>query len=252
MTIYNLPNDMNAFTKYNCKALEYYREVLKNEAENKIFQGIPPSTPQAKISHIQPPSPRPTYTSISSRPYNPEPENTTWLGSAKTYLGGTLGKASEMVSNTSAGGIFDGIRNVTANAIDISKEIGSNIADRISGNDTLKNIGMKGVGVLATVGELAYEGANMAINRVKGGKYSDYGKDKYIGGSSEKLYMENVKSGNYYGGSGEYQPPGSGAYPSFNKPNTYSQQSYSSNDYSSEKLNAGGRTTGFFLPNRNN
>lgn len=252
MNMYNLPNDMNAFTKYNCKALEYYREVLKNEADNKIFQGIPPSTTQAKTSHIPAPSPRPTYTSISSRPYKPEPEDTTWLGSAKTYLGGTLGKASEMVSNTSAAGIIDGIRNVTVNAIDISKEIGSNIADKISGSDTLKNIGMKGVGVLASVGEFAYEGANMAINRVKGGKYSEYGKDKYIGGTSEKLYVESVKSGNYSGGSGEYQPPGSGNYPSFSKSNTYSQQSYSPNDYSSERLNSGGRTTGFFLGNRNN
>ena len=75
MSSYMLPSDMNIYTKYNCKALEYYREVLKNEAENKIFQGIPPSSSQAGISHVSPPPPRPSYTSISSRPYNPEPEN---------------------------------------------------------------------------------------------------------------------------------------------------------------------------------
>ncbi|OMJ85577.1 hypothetical protein SteCoe_13052 [Stentor coeruleus] len=251
MKIYGLSNDMNAFTKYNSKALEYYREVLKNEAENNIFQGIPPNSTQAKISLMPPPPPRPTYTSISSRPYIPEPEDKTWLSSAKTYIGGTLGKASEIVSNTSAVGIIDGIKNVTVNAYDISKEIGSNLADKISGSNTLKNIGMKGVEVLASVGEFAYEGANMAINRVKGGKYSEYGSN-YIGGTSEKLYVENGKSGGYSGGNGEYQMHGSNSYTSYGRSNMYSQQNYSSNDYTSERLNNGGRTTGFFLSNRNN
>ncbi|OMJ70295.1 hypothetical protein SteCoe_31761 [Stentor coeruleus] len=71
-----LPNDMNAFTKYNCKALEYYREVLKHESENKFFQGCPPSLSQSRVSLMLPPPsrPMPTYTSISSRPYNTEPE----------------------------------------------------------------------------------------------------------------------------------------------------------------------------------
>ncbi|OMJ70293.1 hypothetical protein SteCoe_31759 [Stentor coeruleus] len=249
MEMYCLPNDMNAFTKYNCKALEYYREVLKYESENKIFQGCPPSLSQSRVSLMPPPPPpsrpMPTYTSISSRPYNPEPEDSSWLGSAKSYIGGTIGKASEIVSGTTAGDIIDGIRNVTVNAIDISKEIGSNIAGKIATPETLKNIGQKSVDALATVGGFAYEGAQLAINRVKG-------KDNFTSSSSEKLYMESLRSGNYSGGSGNYQPPNQGNYPSFNRSNTYSQASYSSDDYNSERLNAPGRTTGFFLSNRPN
>lgn len=258
MEMFGLPNDMNAFTKYNCKAIEYYREVLKHEAENKIFQGCPPSTSQARVSLMPPPPPpsrpMPTYTSISSRPYKPEPEDSSWLGSAKSYIGGTIGKASEIVSGTTAGEIIDGIRNVTVNAIDISKEIGTSLAGKIASPDTLKNIGQKSVGVLASVGGFAYEGAQFAINKVKGGNYSDFGsKDRFTNNNpSEKLYMESLRSGNYSGGSGNYQPPNSGNYPSFNRSNTYSQASYSSDDYNSERLNAPGRSTGFFLSNRPN
>ena len=249
METYMLPTDMNVYTKYNCKALLYYREVLKNEAENKIFQGIPPSMSQARISQVAPPPPRPTYTSISSRPYNPEPENKGWIESAKGYMGGAIEKASEIVSNASGNGIIHGIKNVTSSVVDYSKEIGSNIADKI-GSDSLKTIGQKSVSALAVVGGFAYEGAQMAINKVKGGKYSEYSYvDDYTSNrTSEKLYNNDSKSGSMHGGNGYYQPPEAQNYSSFHRGNTYN----SSANFSTDTLHVPQRSNTFFLTNRTN
>ena len=250
MEMFNLPSDMNIFSKYNCRALEYYREILKNEAENKIFTACPPTSAQASVSQVAPPPPRPTYTSISSRPYSYEPEDRGWIGAAKNAMGGAFGKASEMVSGASSSGIIDGIKNATATAIDFSRELGSNIVDKI-GSDSLKNIGMKSVDVLSQVGGIAYEGAQIAINRVKGGKYSEYSSvDRYTGNNTaERLYGNmDGKSGNYSGGSGYYQPPETYGSSSINRSNTYS----SSYNYSSEKLNVPNKNSGFFLGGRSN
>ena len=243
METYMLPSDMNIYTKYNCKALIYYREVLKNEVENKIFQGMPPSMSQASISNIQPPPPRPTYTSISSRPYEPEHENKGWVQSAKGYMGGAMDKASEMVSNTSGSGFMYGLKNAASNAYDYSKEIGSNIADKI-GSESLKNIGQKSVNVLSAVGGFAYEGAQIAINKVKGGKNSGYTYvDDYTSNSTrERLYGNDAKA-NGSGGNGYYQPPESGNYSSFEKPNSYN----STANFSTDKLHVPNRTSTFFL-----
>lgn len=245
--LFSLPHDQNIFTKYNCKALIYYREILKHEAENKIYQGVPPSSSQAGISNIAPPPPRPTYTSIASRPYIPEPENKGWIQSAKGYMGGALEKASEMVSTASTSGIMHGIKNVTVNAIDYSKEIGSNLADRI-GSESLKNIGQKSVSVLSTVGGYAYEGAQKAINKVKGNKpdYS-YVDDYTSNNASEKLYG-NDRSRDSYNSGGYYQPPEAANYPSYQGSSTYNSHA----NYSTDKLNVPNRNSTFFLANRNN
>ena len=252
MEVYLLPSDMNIFTKFNCKALMYYREILKNEAENKIYQGVPPSISQAGISNVAPPPPRPSYTSISSRPYVPEPEKQGWVESAKGYMGGAFGKASEMVSNASTSGIMSGIKNATVTAIDYSKEIGSNLADRI-GSESLKDIGHKSVAVLSAVGGLAYEGAQKAINKVKGGKNSEYTfvDDYTANNASEKLYS-NDKNKEFSGGNGYYQPPESANYPGFQRNNTYNSYSNSSSSFSTDKLNVPNRNTGFFLGNNRN
>ena len=149
-----------------------------------------------------------------------------------------------MVSNASSNGLLDGIKNVTVSAYDYSKEIGSSIADKIT-PDSLKNIGQKSVSVLSTVGGLAYEGAQKAINKVKGGKYSEYTyvDDYTSNNTSEKLYRNDPKGGNYSGGNGFYQPPEVGAYPTYQR-NTASN-SYS--NFSSDKLNVPNRNSSFFL-----
>jgi hypothetical protein len=222
LEMYGLPSNMSLFSKYNSKALEYYREVLKAEAEDRIHGGMPPSLTQAMVSQVQPPPPRPTYTSLSSRPYIPEPVDNSWLGTAKNVVG----KASEIVSNATGAGIIDSLKIATVGAIDMSMELGSNIADRI-GSEGLKNFGQKSVNVLTTVGGLAYESAQMAINKVKG-------KD----GKSEKLYSNEWKNENYTSGSGAYRPPEGGF------------TSYSAGGYSNERLNVPSKSS--FLSSRGN
>ena len=229
MDMYSLPSNTNLFSKYNSKALEYYREVLKAESDDRIHGSMPPSFTQAQTTQVAPPPPRPTYTSLSSRPYIPEPVDNSWLGTAKTMVG----KAGEIVNNAKGAGLIDSLKNVTVGALDISMELGSNIADRI-GSDSLKSFGQKSVNVLSAVGGLAYESAQMAINKVKG-------KD----GKSDKLYTNEWKNEHYSSGSGAYRPPETG--------NSYSAQSYSNNSYSSfgsESLNVPRKTS--FLSNHGN
>lgn len=240
MDMYNLPSDMNIYHKYGCRALEYYREVLKSEADNKIYTGVPPNSSQAQISQAAPPPPRPTYTSISSHPYRSEPEPQGWLGSAKSYMGGALDKAGSLVSNASGSGFIEGIKNVTANAIDISKELGSSLAEKL-GSDSLKSIGQKSVSIISTVGELAYEGAQQAINKVKGGKYSEYSHVNSYGSSNAAERLYNTSSSGNSGGSGYYQPP-----ESYGRAGTASY-----NNYSSERLNVPNKNSGFFLAGGN-
>lgn len=229
MEMYSLPSNTNLFSKYNSKALEYYREVLKAESDDRIHGSMPPSFTQAQVSQAPPPPPRPTYTSLSSRPYMPEPVDNSWLGTAKTLVS----KAGEIANNASGVGIISSLKTVTTSAFDISLELGSNIADKI-GSDSLKSFGQKSVNVLSSVGELAYESAQMAINKVKGKE-----------SKSESFHGNEWKNGNYSSGSGAYRPPETG--------NSYSAQSYSGNSYSSfgsERLNAPNKTS--FLSNRGN
>lgn len=227
--MYSIPRDTNLFTKYNCKALEYYREMLKSESEDRILQAIPPSLTQGPISHVMPPPPRPTYTSISNRNYIPEPVDNSWLGAAKNVMG----KASEMVSSSSGSGFIDGLKTVTANAIGASIELGSNIADKI-GTDSFKSIGQRSVSVLTAVGELAYEGAQMAINKVK---------NKDATGNGERLYGNELKNGSYTSGSGFYRPPETGI-------GNYVPSGGGYSGYSSEKLNVPNKNS--FLSGRSN
>ena len=231
MKMYSLPSNSNLFSKYNSKALEYYREVLKAESDNRLHGSMPPSFTQAQVSQVAPPPPppRPTYTSVSSRPYIPEPVDNSWLGSAKTLAS----KAGEIVNNATGVGIISSLKTVTAGALDISMELGSNIADKI-GSDSLKSFGQKSVNVLSTVGGLAYESAQMAINKVKGKEVK-----------ADSYHTNEWKNEHYSSGSGAYRPPESGS--------SYSAQSYSNNSYSSfgsERLNAPNKTS--FLSNRGN
>lgn len=227
--LYSIPQSTNIFTKYNCKALEYYREMLKFESEDRILQLPPPSLSQGPISYATPPPPRPTYTSISNRNYIPEPVDNSWLGTAKNVMG----RASEIVSSASGSGFIDGLKSVTVNALEASKELGSNIADKIN-SDSLKNIGQKSVSVLSAVGELAYEGAQMAINKVK---------NKDASGTGEKLYSNELRSGNYSSGTGYYRPPDAGF-------GNYSNSGAGYSSYSSEKLNVPNKNS--FLSGRSN
>jgi hypothetical protein len=240
MELFSLPSRMDVYEKYSCRALEYYRAVLKCESENRLLAEPPPSTAQGREAKMRPPPPRPSYTSLASRPYQPEPEAQGWLGSAKSLVGSALDRASE-------GGFLEGIKNATVTAIDYSKELGGSIVDRI-GTDSLKNIGQKSVDVLTTVGGMAYDSAQMAINRVKGKKNEYLNRD----GNGE-VYRRDE----YRGQNGYYQPPssyGGGEYGQNRESYGQSRESYGQNresygNYSSDKLNAE-RNSGFFLANR--
>jgi Putative GTPase activating protein for Arf len=239
MEVYMIQPDLNIYTKYNCQGLQYYREILKNEADNKIYQGVPPNTAQARVSNVAPPPARPTYTSICSRPYNPEPENKGWMDTAKTYVGSAIEKASEIVSNTSSNGIIGSLKNVTVSAYDLSKGIGSTISDSIS-SGSLKSIGETTVAAITAVGGIAYEGAQNAIYRVKGKKdnYSSF--NDHSSSNTGERFFSREKSKEYAGSNGYYQPPQVEEQSSYSRSNTYT-------NYSSDKLNVPNRNKNFFL-----
>jgi len=210
-----MPDNSTVQFKYSTKAAEYYRELLKAEAERRQLNFPPPMASVALQSSANAPAPRPqvsrpSYESSNSYQYHSEPypkkeEPSSWWNTSKNLLGGVVNKAGEWASSVKESGLMDSIKSGAVTVLDKSKEVGSSVVEKIK--DT--NIGEKSLDALSSVGSYVSTGASAVYSKVRGTDKTSLYRDMedVQNDAGEKLFQPEPNS--QYGGQpkGSYVPP---------------------------------------------
>lgn len=156
---YAFAPDASIQVKYYSKAAEYYRDLLKSEAENRRLTYPPPSALEGlESSVVIPERPKP-------QEYLPE-NNASWWGGARNMFGSAIGKAGEWASTAAItvkdAKIVESLKNGASSVLERSREVSGNLAN----SESLKNIGEKSLEVMSTVKKMAYDGVNKAYSKV--------------------------------------------------------------------------------------
>jgi hypothetical protein len=161
---YTFQPDASIQTKYCSKAAEYYRDLLKSEAENRRLTFPPPSAIEGMESCISVPV---VKTRISTGEV--QGNNESWWGGAKSVFGSAFEKAGEWASNAAVtvkdAKIVESIKSGANSVIEKSKVVGGNIVERVN-SESLKNIGEKSLEVMSSMKRIAVNGVNMAYSKV--------------------------------------------------------------------------------------
>lgn len=135
---YDIPPSFTIQQKYYSRAAEYYRQLIKAEAEGRKLTYPPPTLHEGLQPYI------PIHVTSNALPYNSPPQyyqnyqkeeipdSSIW-GSAKNVLGNVIGKANELAYSTvetfTEQGVIGTLKNATSTAMEKSKEMIGTIAD---------------------------------------------------------------------------------------------------------------------------
>ncbi len=132
---YSFPPSYSIQQKYYSRAAEYYRQLLKGEAEGRRLTYPPPTLQEGLQPYI--PIPMTNYTPSYSRPtqyyenyQRNVPEDSSYWGSAKNIFGTVMEKAYSTVEAFSEQGVIGTLRSATSTAVEKSKEIIDTISVR--------------------------------------------------------------------------------------------------------------------------
>ena len=196
---YAFQPEVSIQTKYCSKAAEYYRDLLKSEAEFRRLTYPPPSATEGLESCIAMPGPRP-------RMQESLVENNTesWWGGARSMFGSAIGKAGEWANNAAVtvkdAKIVESLKSGANLMIEKSKVVGGSIAERVN-TESLKNIGEKSLEVMSNVKKMAYDGVNKAYARVsKNGQHEGEEDEEFKEESNEYELKERVSTNPIYKG----------------------------------------------------
>lgn len=161
---YDFPPDVSIQLKYYSKAAEYYRELLKSEAENRQLTFPPPSASEGLENCIKIPEYKPKET------FNEEPPmQGSWWGGASSLFGSAIGKAGMWASNAAEtmkeGRLVESLKSGAVSVIEKSKNVGGKVVEKVN-TENLKNFGEKGIEVIGNVGRMAYGGVQSAYEKV--------------------------------------------------------------------------------------
>lgn len=162
---FDFPPDTSIQIKYYSKAAEYYRELLKSEAEARQLTYPPPSASEGLQSCMKLPENKPRETFTEELPQT----QGSWWGGASSLFGSAIGKAGVWASNAAEtmkdGRLVESLKNGATSVIEKSKNVGGKVAERVN-TESLKNIGEKGIEVIGNVGRMAYGGVQSAYEKV--------------------------------------------------------------------------------------
>ena len=168
---YNFDPEVSIPTKYYSKAAEYYRELIKAEAEFRRLTYPPPSAAEGLESCMSIPEIKNKET--------PQPNNSSWWGGARNMLGSALGKAGEWASSAAETvkdtKIIESLKSGANTVYEKSKEVGGNLAEKVN-QGSLKNIGEKSLEVMSNVKNMAY---NSVQNAFSNGKTEDKSENSF-------------------------------------------------------------------------
>lgn len=160
---YNFSSDVSMQVKYYSKAAEYYRDLLKSEAENRRLTYPPPSAIEGLESSMPLPE-------IKMREPVGEYEQGSWWGGARSMLGSAFDKAGQWASTAAEtvkeAKLVESLKSGATSVLEKSKNVGGTLADKVN-TESLKNIREKSIEVMSNVSKMAYDGVQMAYSKVK-------------------------------------------------------------------------------------
>lgn len=121
--------------RYYTKAAEYYRAMLKAEAEGKQFAQPKPDLDEGREFFIQPSRKEFKSESFQRISSQPQEESGGFWSSASSFLSSAATVAGEFASEAAARvreqGIYDKVKATASSVYDRSKEVGSNFIDAV-------------------------------------------------------------------------------------------------------------------------
>ena len=181
---YQFSVTMSLQTRYSTRAAQFYRSMLKAEAEGKQLEAVPPSLEVGMelvegSEHLFKPKPQAQQGFGSDE--SKEEQSGGWWSSARSALTGAVSKASDITSSVFSiqtigkvrdAGIMESLQTAATSVYDTSKVLGSVIVDKgreVAHSDSMKSVTSK----LGEMSQRAYAGASQALGKITGGEQEE-------------------------------------------------------------------------------